>query len=71
VSAPFDPAAWLDAYESDGGSYAVTPDGRLWLGIIGFVGGDLSKHTLPLIAHPERVEAIKALVRERCFLREL
>lgn len=64
----FDPAAWLATYTAEGGAYAVTLDGRLWLGIIGFVGADLSRHTLPLIAHPERAEAVKALVRERCLI---
>lgn len=66
--APFNPSAWLDAYASDGGSYAVTPDGRLWLGIIDFVGEDLTRHTAQLIGHPERNEAIKALVRERSLM---
>lgn len=64
----FDPAAWLDAYAAEGGSYAVTPDGALWLGIIGFVGEDLAKHTAPLRGRPDREEAIKALIRERSLI---
>lgn len=64
----FNPAAWLDAYAAEGGSYAVTSDGALWLGIIGFVGEDLAKHTAPLRGRPDREEAIKVLIRERSLI---
>jgi hypothetical protein len=63
----FDPAAWLDGFAAIGGSYALTPEGKLWLGEIG-VGADLRRFTVQLAYRPERVEAIKAAVRERCMI---
>ena len=64
----FDPAAWLDGFAEAGGSYAVTSEGRLWLGIIGMAATGAERHTVRLVGHPERTEAIKALVRERCLI---
>jgi hypothetical protein len=51
-AAPFDPAAWLSAFAEAGGSYAVTSEGGLWLGIVGMAGCDVEKHTLHLIDIP-------------------
>jgi hypothetical protein len=64
----FDPAAWLEGFAEAGGSYAVTSEGRLWLGIIGMPAFGAERHTVQLIGHPERSEAIKSLVRERCLI---
>jgi hypothetical protein len=67
TEACFDPRVWLDAFIRAGGTYAITSSERLWLGAIDKVQ-PLSPHTAPLIGHPERVDAIKALVRERCLI---
>ena len=67
MSASFNPTAWLEAFTADGGAYALAPDGRLWLG--GFeTKAPIEVHTAELVGHPDRVEAIKGIVRERCLI---
>jgi hypothetical protein len=63
----FDPAGWLAAFEAAGGSYAVAPDGRLWL-FTAEVGASLAFHTAQIAGHPERSAALTAIVKERCLI---
>jgi len=64
---PFDPAAWLDAFTAVGGSYALTAEGRLWLGEIGAPSAPWG-NICQIVGHPERIEAIKVPVWERCLM---
>jgi hypothetical protein len=67
MSASFDPDAWLAAFTEAGGGYALTGDGRLWLG-----GLDKGADKWPLLSqisdHPDRIATIKAVVRGRCLI---
>lgn len=63
----FDPAAWLDAFTAAGGTYAIGAGDRLWLGTFD-IAGNSDASTALLAGHPEWVEAIKAVVRERCLI---
>jgi len=67
VTAPFDPTAWLVAFTANGGTYALSPEGRLWLGTVERLR-PIESFTADLAGHPDRLEAIKALVRERCLI---
>jgi hypothetical protein len=64
----FNPTEWLEAFTADGGAYALAPDGRLWLGVLNVAAVDVERSTADLIRHPERREAIVAVIRERCLI---
>ena len=60
----FDPAEWLDAFTAAGGSYALLPSGRLWLGVVGIpdsLAGVLSR----IVGQPDRRAAVTGLVKQR------
>jgi hypothetical protein len=63
----FDPIAWLEAFTAADGTYAIGANDRLWLSTFDIADG-IDAHTEQLAGHPEWVEAIKGIVRERCLI---
>ena len=64
MSAPFDPAAWLEAFTAAGGSYALLPSGRLWLGVVG-IPDSLAGIVSEIVGQPDRRLAVTSLVKQR------
>jgi hypothetical protein len=60
----FDPARWLADFTSAGGSYALLPSGRLWLGVVG-IPKHLSGILAQIVGHPDRRAAVTDLVKQR------
>jgi hypothetical protein len=60
----FDPADWLTRFTAAGGSYALLPSGRLWLGVVG-IPQHLSGILAQIVGHPDRRAAITELVKRR------
>lgn len=62
----FDPSRWLASFEAGGGSYALLPSGRLWLGALG-ISQDLTDALAEIVGHPERRAAVTDLVKQRAM----
>lgn len=66
TAAHFCPVAWARDFEAAGGVLALNPDATLWLGVIGGEGAVLAATArADLARHPEWVEPLTTLVRQR------
>jgi hypothetical protein len=71
---PFDPADWLASYVEMGGGYTVTGAScclhSLW-GLSRAEQTALAAHQLPLLADPEKREAVRAYLTSGCPMETL
>lgn len=71
MSAPFDPAKWLETFTAAGGSYGIAfgrTGERLCLMVVNVEAFEVERHTVHLIGHPERRAALIALIKERSMI---
>lgn len=55
----FDPRAWLSAFVSIGGGYALASGRKLWLVVQDCPADDLTPVMAQIVGKPERAEAIR------------
>ena len=61
----FDPSAWLSALVAIGGGYALASGRKLWLVVQDCPADELTPIMAKIVGHPDRVEAVRAVIEQR------
>ena len=62
ATAPFDPRAWLSAFVTIGGGYALASGRKLWLVVQDCPADDLTPVMAQIVGKPDRAEAIRLFI---------